>query len=85
MYSGVNSPLAGMAFINAIVFGVYGNSLNAIHDYWKRNSIDPGKSEQLLAIGTAGAIAGFVQVVVCAPMELAKIRLQVDPDRKTYK
>lgn len=30
LYKGISSPLAGLAFINAIVFGVYGNTLKSL-------------------------------------------------------
>lgn len=58
--------MGGIAFVNAIVFGVYGNV--------QRRTTDPNS---LLSHFYAGAAAGFAQSIVCAPMELAKTRLQL--------
>lgn len=71
IYRGMSSPLAGVAAINAIVFGVYGNT--------QRNLQNP---DSLNSHFIAGAAAGFFQSFFCSPMELAKSRLQVsnDPD-----
>ncbi len=32
LYKGITSPLTGLAFINAICFGVYGNTLKKLND-----------------------------------------------------
>ncbi|XP_018329578.1 mitochondrial basic amino acids transporter [Agrilus planipennis] len=66
LYRGVSSPLAGVAGINAVVFGVYGNVQRAI-----------GDSNSALSHILAGSVAGLVQSVLCGPMELVKSRLQV--------
>lgn len=66
LYRGFSSPMAGVAVINAIVFGVYGNV--------QRHSSDP---DSLKMHFLAGSAAGLVQSVICAPMELAKTRLQL--------
>ncbi|GAB1297784.1 Mitochondrial basic amino acids transporter [Apodemus speciosus] len=75
LYKGLGSPLMGLTFINALVFGVQGNTLRAL-----------GQDSPLNQF-LAGAAAGAIQCVVCCPMELAKTRLQlqaVGPAR-TYK
>lgn len=66
VYRGVTSPLLGVAGINAIVFGVYGNV--------QKHSSNP---ESLRIHALAGAAAGLAQSFICSPMELAKSRLQV--------
>lgn len=66
LYKGMSSPMAGVAVVNAIVFGVYGN--------FQRHSPRP---DALSSHFLAGAAAGFVQSFVCSPMELVKTRLQV--------
>lgn len=66
LYRGISSPLAGVAAINAIVFGVYGNV--------QRRSADP---DSLRSHFFAGAAAGFAQSAFCSPMELAKTRIQL--------
>lgn len=65
----MSSPLAGVAGINAIVFGVYGNT--------QRHFSDP---DSLSSHFLAGTIAGLVQSGICSPMELAKSRVQVAGD-----
>ena len=59
MYRGITSPLAGVAAINAICFGVYGNV--------NRRLKDP---ESLKSITIAGMASGFVQV--CDTLNSAK-------------
>ncbi|XP_050313771.1 mitochondrial basic amino acids transporter-like [Anthonomus grandis grandis] len=66
LFKGVTSPLVGVAGINAIVFGVYGNTQRCMKD-----------PESLVSHGIAGALAGFVQSFICSPMELAKSTMQV--------
>lgn len=70
LYRGITSPMAGVAFINAIVFGVYGN----IHRY----SSDPNSIKMHFV---AGSTAGLVQSLICSPMELAKTRLQLQSEK----
>lgn len=71
VYKGMSSPLAGVAAINAIVFGVYGNI--------QRNSKNP---DSLNSHFVAGCAAGFVQSFLCSPMELAKTRSQISDGSK---
>ncbi|XP_044315866.1 mitochondrial basic amino acids transporter isoform X1 [Drosophila rhopaloa] len=66
LYRGISSPMGGIGLVNAIVFGVYGNV--------QRFSNDPNS---LKSHFFAGSIAGVAQSFVCAPMELAKTRLQL--------
>lgn len=58
--------MAGIAAVNAIVFGVKGNILRA-------SSSPKSLQTQFLA----GSAAGFVQSFVASPMEFAKIRMQL--------
>lgn len=66
LYRGLSSPMAGVALVNAIVFGVYGNV--------QKNSRDPNSLQSHLWAGTA---AGLIQSVITSPMELAKTRMQM--------
>lgn len=67
LYKGISSPLAGLAFINAIVFGVYGNTLKALGE----------NGDAIRSHFIAGSMAGAAQCAICSPMELAKLRLQL--------
>lgn len=66
LYKGIASPVAGVAFVNSIVFGVYGNV--------QRHHSQP---ESLNAHFIAGSVAGCAQSVISSPMELVKTRLQL--------
>lgn len=65
LYKGIGSPLMGLGFINAIVFGVQGNTTRHL-----------GRDTPLKQF-LAGAAAGSIQCVICCPMELAKTRMQL--------
>ncbi|XP_063699748.1 mitochondrial basic amino acids transporter [Culicoides brevitarsis] len=71
LYKGIGSPIAGVAFVNGIVFGVYGNV--------QKNYTNP---DSLNAHFMAGCAAGVAQSVVCSPMELVKTRLQLQDNIK---
>lgn len=72
LYKGMSSPMGGVAFVNAIAFGVHANV--------QRHTYDP---QSLSSHCLAGSIAGLVQSLVCSPMELVKTRLQLQTDMKT--
>ncbi len=52
LYRGMSSPLAGVAGINAITFGVYGNVLRQMND-----------PDSVKSVALAGSTAGLVQVL----------------------
>lgn len=66
LYRGITSPLAGVAVVNAIVFGVYGST--------QRHLSEP---DRLSSCFLAGASAGLAQTFVSSPIELAKTRVQL--------
>ncbi|EDW13551.2 uncharacterized protein Dmoj_GI18270 [Drosophila mojavensis] len=66
LYRGISSPMMGIGLVNAIVFGVYGNV--------QKLSENPNS---LMTHFNAGVMAGIAQSFICAPMELAKTRLQL--------
>lgn len=65
LYKGMSSPLCGVAVINAIVFGVYGNTMRYLQENTLRNHF------------IAGMFAGGVQSLISCPMELAKTKIQL--------
>ncbi|XP_046878069.1 mitochondrial basic amino acids transporter isoform X2 [Hypomesus transpacificus] len=79
LYKGIGSPMMGLTFINAIVFGVQGNAMRQLGNDTPMNQF------------MAGAAAGTIQCVICCPMELAKTRMQMQgtgekkSKRKLYK
>ena len=64
------SPILGVAVINSIVFGVHGSCMRLIQGDSNKT---PGYGASLIA----GSAAGFVQSFICCPMELIKLRMQV--------
>lgn len=69
LYKGMASPMAGVAIINAFVFGVYGFFMNV-------QLSSPNDTPTLMQIGLAGMGSGVVNSFITCPMELAKIRIQ---------
>lgn len=65
-YRGVRAPLGGIAAVNAIVFGAYGNTRRALPN-----------PDSLMTHATAGAAAGMLQSFACSPVELVKTRQQL--------
>lgn len=66
LYRGMSSPMAGVAAINATVFGIYGSV--------QRYSSNPNSYTTHFVAGSA---AGLTQSLICSPVELAKTRLQL--------
>ncbi|CAH2234406.1 mitochondrial basic amino acids transporter-like [Pararge aegeria] len=65
-YRGIGAPLGGIAAINAIVFGAYGNTRRALPN-----------PDSLTNHAVAGGAAGMLQSFACAPVELVKTRQQL--------
>lgn len=66
VYRGVGAPLGGIAAVNAIVFGAYGNTRRVLPN-----------PDSIYTHATAGAAAGMLQSFACAPVELVKTRQQL--------
>lgn len=64
LYKGMTPPLLGIAFQNAILFGLQGHY---------RQFVDESVKGEMMA----GALTGASQAVITAPIELAKIKLQI--------
>jgi len=73
LYKGIGSPMMGLTFINAIVFGMQGNAMRMLGRDTPANQF------------IAGASAGLIQCVICCPMELAKTRMQMQGTGETKK
>lgn len=65
LFKGMSSPLVGLSFINAIVFGVEAQSRKCFGE------------QGLMSHFLSGATAGGVQTIICCPMELAKTQMQI--------
>ncbi|KAG6614983.1 Mitochondrial Carrier (MC) Family [Phytophthora cinnamomi] len=71
LYRGLLSPILSNAPINAVIFGVQGQSVRALQS--TQNQSGPLTNSQHFVAGSA---AGLVQVVFAAPSEHVKIQLQ---------
>lgn len=78
LYKGLSSPLAGDALSSCIVFGVYGLSRRAQLESHQTEEHFPTLS--LTQIGLAGGAAGFVGGFILSPVELIKVKLQVQTE-----
>ena len=70
----MSSPIAGAAFINAILFAAYGQTKHQLNLYRGRK---PDEIMPLSEIALAGAVAGFVNCIAAGPVELVKTQMQV--------
>ncbi|XP_002732620.1 mitochondrial basic amino acids transporter-like [Saccoglossus kowalevskii] len=73
LFKGLASPMAGQAFLNTILFGVEAN-------LQRQFNIDSVFSHYM-----SGAAAGAVQCVVASPMELAKVRVQLQGQGESHR
>ncbi|OQR70162.1 mitochondrial carnitine/acylcarnitine carrier protein CACL-like [Tropilaelaps mercedesae] len=69
LFRGMTSPMAGIPFVNAILFGVYGTTRKLFTD-----------QDSLSTHFCAGMVAGGVQSAITSPMELIKTRLQLQDE-----
>lgn len=69
----MSSPICTAALVNATFFGVYGGTVKVVLEA----SGKPANSVPDYGLVTAaGMVAGTVQLLVCCPVELVKIKLQ---------
>jgi len=66
LYKGMSSPLIGVAGINAITFGAYGNVLRLLPN-----------PDSIKSVALAGSAAGMIQSFIVSPIELIKTQMQV--------
>lgn len=67
----MSSPLLGTALWNAVVFGIYGNTVRLL----ATNNLE--QQHVMKNILIASVAAGVAQTFVICPLELTKTRLQI--------
>jgi solute carrier family 25 (mitochondrial carnitine/acylcarnitine transporter), member 20/29 len=77
-YKGSLSPMFGVGIVNAMLFGVYGNSLRFLHQNSKIKTELPTLSQTFVA----GMISGFSQSFIVTPTDLIKSKLQISNQYK---
>ncbi|CAG6021151.1 unnamed protein product [Menidia menidia] len=90
-HEGVRGFFKGMAFpvmttgiVNSVVFGSYSNALDYLTGSQRGHTgqCTPASAGQVF---TAGCFSGLVQVLVCAPIDLVKVRLQGQTSAGRYR
>ncbi|XP_048853871.1 solute carrier family 25 member 45 [Brienomyrus brachyistius] len=74
-FKGMSFPVLSIAISNSVAFGSYSNALDYLtqSEYTDRSQ---GNPISLTAVYMAGSFSGATQVVVSAPIDLVKVRLQ---------
>ncbi|MEE6479275.1 hypothetical protein FKM82_012199 [Ascaphus truei] len=73
-FKGMSFPLASIAIYNSVVFGVFSNTQRLISQH--RYGV-PSHSPDLLDLTVASMLAGCISVAIGGPVDLVKIRLQM--------
>ncbi|XP_063784811.1 solute carrier family 25 member 48 [Pseudophryne corroboree] len=73
-FKGMSFPLASIAVYNSVVFGVFSNTQRLIRRY--RNTSQT-RSPDLIDLTVASMLAGCVSVGIGGPVDLVKIKLQM--------
>ncbi|XP_012666184.1 solute carrier family 25 member 45 isoform X3 [Otolemur garnettii] len=73
-FKGMSFPIASIAVVNSVLFGVYSNSLLALTatSHRERRAQPPSYTHVFIA----GCAGGFMQAYCLAPFDLIKVRLQ---------
>ncbi|XP_010143333.1 PREDICTED: solute carrier family 25 member 48, partial [Buceros rhinoceros silvestris] len=73
-FKGMSFPLASIAVYSSVVFGVFSNTQRFLSQL--RHG-DPSHTPALTDVALASIVSGFVSVGIGTPVELVKIRLQM--------
>ncbi|XP_019132360.1 solute carrier family 25 member 45 isoform X1 [Larimichthys crocea] len=83
-FKGMAFPVMTTGIINSVVFGSYSNALDFLTQS-QRNDRSQGKAASSAHVFTAGCFSGLMQVLVCAPIDLVKVRLQGQTTAERYR
>ncbi|XP_005800249.1 solute carrier family 25 member 45-like [Xiphophorus maculatus] len=83
-FKGMSFPVLTTGLVNSIVFGSYSNALDYLSQSDRRLT-SHRKQVSSLQVFTAGCFSGMVQVLVCAPIDLVKVRLQGQTTAERYR
>ncbi|XP_068428250.1 solute carrier family 25 member 48 [Clinocottus analis] len=73
-FKGMSFPLASITFCNSVIFGFFSNTQRLISRYRYGDGRRPGNMADLAA---ASMLTGLMSVSIAAPIDLVKIRLQM--------
>lgn len=79
MVSNMNTsaPVTTAALVNSIFFGCYGLSVRIIQNRKDNHSQNAKKQPDFSTIAICGSIAGAAQLTIACPVDLIKIKLQI--------
>ena len=77
MFKGMSFPLFAVGVINSAFFGVYGSTIQFLGVLRTTDPGTPPPPPSYLDMTLVGGFAGVVQSIPCTPIELVKVRLQV--------
>ncbi|XP_059476764.1 solute carrier family 25 member 45 [Neocloeon triangulifer] len=75
-YKGMSFPVLSAGLMNSLYFGVYGTSLRQMQSLLS-DDVRPESEANLTTVFLAGCIGGVAQLGVACPVDLAKIKLQI--------
>ncbi|KAM8812604.1 solute carrier family 25 member 45 isoform 1-T1 [Rhynchonycteris naso] len=80
-FKGMSFPIASVALVNSVLFGVYSNTLRALSatSHQERRVRPPSYTHVFIA----GCVGGFLQAYFLAPFDLIKVRLQNQTELRT--
>ncbi|XP_041858752.1 solute carrier family 25 member 45 [Melanotaenia boesemani] len=83
-FKGMAFPVLTTGIINSVVFGSYSNALGYLTQFQHngQNQYKPASAGQVFS---AGCFSGLVQVLICAPIDLVKVRLQGQTTAARYR
>ena len=77
MFKGMSFPLFAVGVVNSCFFGVYGSTIQFVQVMRTTTPETPPPPPSYLDMALVGGFAGVVQSIPCTPIELVKVRLQV--------
>jgi solute carrier family 25 (mitochondrial carnitine/acylcarnitine transporter), member 20/29 len=83
-YKGMSFPVLSAGIMNSLYFGVYGTSLRHMQSQLKGDA-DEVSEPSLTTVFFAGCLGGAAQLGVACPVDLAKIKLQIQTGNETLR
>lgn len=84
-FKGMSFPLLTAGLINSVVFGCYSSALGYLTRSQRSSSHAHSESASAAQVFAAGCFSGLMQVFVCAPVDLVKVRLQGQRAAERYR
>jgi solute carrier family 25 (mitochondrial carnitine/acylcarnitine transporter), member 20/29 len=84
-YKGIGAPMISIPLINSVVFSTYELSRKFFQIFLDKDSLNmPERKFQVMAVALCGFIAGIINSFIVSPVELIKIKLQTQKQKRKY-